>query len=1063
MAGIGFALVAKQAIQMADAMTNVRNRVRLYTSSVEEANRTVQDLIKRSNSVRIALESTAQLFQRLSSANKSLGLEQKALLDVMDTVNRAIVISGVSADSANAAIIQLGQGLAAGALRGEELNSVMEQTPRLAQALAAGMGIGIGQLRSLGAEGALTAEKVIAALQSQADVINKEFGNIDATVGQAMTVLNNKMLQFVGLVDDATGASGKLARVILTLSENLQAVATVLGVIATLLAARGVESLLRFAAGGAVGGAIKALGGAAASAVPAIAPVAAPLALGGLALNQIAGQFNNGPGQDVPFNRDSGFERTSRTFTRGADGNFFDPNAFVGPRPMESHANSLRRAGAFQMPVSTVSASRDVTQISDSDMAFMEEATAALFEGMESAFDDVSPGIERIRAQEMELGRTRDRVQLATAGQDEQEQILLQRRQSAERITALVGEATQAQNDELAALHTAEKTALDDAQAKRQEVVDKAEADKVAADALALAKKETRDLTANLGKLKFAAAQVSPELASFIGIVQSMVDGDILGVAVQGFAMVADQLFGGVTAAERAAAAQARYNEVLQQAADQANAITGGVGGLPADELIREQQAALAPLQAMFQSFRELRPDDTFAQSLRAWLEILNDAATGDDRALTVRGTGQNRRGRQDFRNLVAGVEGDAGGDVAASVFADMQAAIQEIFGPDTSFADAAGLMFQVERSFNSLGEEIINVGAAAKATVNDLGSLQREVHTSFDVEEIALRASAQQQFLAAGADPFEQAKVFARLQTSIENLAKREAAAARAIASTTTATTSGTTDDTTLTGSLKIVPTVVDVDVSDLTPIDVPWAETITLTVSDLDGFGVDHWSGIIDMEALRTNAAEVQYVIPWSEAVDLFAVSAALHGASHWSAVVDMEELRTDPSKAIPIQWSTVVALEKIKIDDWSDLLNFPALPPALEDIQVGINGAATSNRDLIRIQRRTIDDWSDLLYFPALPSLLSHITVGINNVSQGPRDMIRLQRQVVNSWHDLFLFDLPDPLEIDISNIVTVTGSPRKISITDIVDLSELEGIIISTVTRAQRDRVGEGVEF
>lgn len=84
-----------------------------------------------------------------------------------------MAISGASATAAQAALTQFGQALASGQLRGEELNSVMEQTPALAKAIADGMGVSVGELRKKAQDGEMTIEKVIQALERAADSVDK--------------------------------------------------------------------------------------------------------------------------------------------------------------------------------------------------------------------------------------------------------------------------------------------------------------------------------------------------------------------------------------------------------------------------------------------------------------------------------------------------------------------------------------------------------------------------------------------------------------------------------------------------------------------------------------------------------------------------------------------------------------------------------------------------------------------------------------------------------------------------------------------------------------------------
>ena len=99
-------------------------------------NMVVEALFQTSQETRQSVSATAEVYQRFAQANKQLGMSQEEMLAVMKTVNQTVAISGVSASSAAAALTQLGQGMGSGVLRGEELNSILEQTPRLAQAIA---------------------------------------------------------------------------------------------------------------------------------------------------------------------------------------------------------------------------------------------------------------------------------------------------------------------------------------------------------------------------------------------------------------------------------------------------------------------------------------------------------------------------------------------------------------------------------------------------------------------------------------------------------------------------------------------------------------------------------------------------------------------------------------------------------------------------------------------------------------------------------------------------------------------------------------------------------------
>ncbi len=217
--GMAAAFGVRELYQATEAYASIANRMRLVTESAVEL-RAAQDAVFQSaQTARQPLAATAELYQRIAANQKALNLSGKGVASITDTISKSLAISGASAASANAALIQLGQAFASGTLRGEELNSVMEQAPALSQAIAAGMGVTIGQLRSLGAEGKLTAEAVVKALQDQADAVDEKFSRIATTIGGSLQVAGNTLTRFVGEFDQATGTTAAFANGIIGASK----------------------------------------------------------------------------------------------------------------------------------------------------------------------------------------------------------------------------------------------------------------------------------------------------------------------------------------------------------------------------------------------------------------------------------------------------------------------------------------------------------------------------------------------------------------------------------------------------------------------------------------------------------------------------------------------------------------------------------------------------------------------------------------------------------------------------------------------------------------------------
>lgn len=202
---------AMGTIRLADEFANMQARLRLVTDSTEEFIAVQERLFAISQKTGQSFTEITDLYVKLARATKEAGTSQEALLQVTETINQAVQLSGVSAEAANAALIQLGQGLASGTLRGDELRSVMEQVPVLADAIAKGMGITLGELREFGKEGKITGDAVIQALLSQREAIDAQARQLPLTFGRAMTQMRNSLSLFVGELDQAAGGTQGLA------------------------------------------------------------------------------------------------------------------------------------------------------------------------------------------------------------------------------------------------------------------------------------------------------------------------------------------------------------------------------------------------------------------------------------------------------------------------------------------------------------------------------------------------------------------------------------------------------------------------------------------------------------------------------------------------------------------------------------------------------------------------------------------------------------------------------------------------------------------------------------
>lgn len=220
----GGAQLASSVYQASEAYSALTNRMRLVTETANELSVAQSSVFQIAQSAYQPLTATAELYQRIATNQKELKLTGEGVAGIVGTISKTLAISGASAASSSAALVQLGQAFASGTLRGEELNSVMEQAPALAQAIAAGMGKTVGELRALGAAGLLTAEAVVKALQTQEAAVEALFNKTAVTIGNSLTAFGNSFTQMVGKLDQASGTSQAIAADFLVVSRAIDSI-----------------------------------------------------------------------------------------------------------------------------------------------------------------------------------------------------------------------------------------------------------------------------------------------------------------------------------------------------------------------------------------------------------------------------------------------------------------------------------------------------------------------------------------------------------------------------------------------------------------------------------------------------------------------------------------------------------------------------------------------------------------------------------------------------------------------------------------------------------------------
>ncbi|WP_313273633.1 tape measure protein [Stenotrophomonas sp.] len=224
--GMGSAIaIARNAVGRGDEWIGMNNRIRLVTDSQQAFVAAQQDVIRIAKATYQPLDATAGVYQNLAMVQDRLGLSGKQTARVVETVNKAVAMSGSSAAAAEGALIQFGQALASGTLRGEEFNSMVDGASKLVQTIEDGMGVARGSLRALVNDGGVSAQAMAEALLKMSGSVDTAFGAMQVRVSQSMTNLNTQITEMVGRADEAYGASALLAGGIDLLGRNLDVAA----------------------------------------------------------------------------------------------------------------------------------------------------------------------------------------------------------------------------------------------------------------------------------------------------------------------------------------------------------------------------------------------------------------------------------------------------------------------------------------------------------------------------------------------------------------------------------------------------------------------------------------------------------------------------------------------------------------------------------------------------------------------------------------------------------------------------------------------------------------------
>jgi tape measure domain-containing protein len=204
-----------------DAWKLASNQIAAADALSGKQARSMKGILAIAAETRSSLQDTAELYARTLRSTDAVAKSEEEVAKFTIIAAKAFKTQGASMQETVNGIRQLSQAISSGVLQGDELRSLRENAPLLAQAIATEFNTTIGGLKKLGAEGKLTADRVFGAILKNGAPIEAAFKKTNATIAESFVQLNNAITAYVGKVDAATGASKAFTTAILGLSKNL--------------------------------------------------------------------------------------------------------------------------------------------------------------------------------------------------------------------------------------------------------------------------------------------------------------------------------------------------------------------------------------------------------------------------------------------------------------------------------------------------------------------------------------------------------------------------------------------------------------------------------------------------------------------------------------------------------------------------------------------------------------------------------------------------------------------------------------------------------------------------
>lgn len=243
--GLAGAFSISKVIQYAESYSRVENQLKLVTRTQSELNRTTTEAFDIARRTGTNVEAVSNSYAGFTRVLRGMNQDVKLAGPLIETLNKAIQLTNPSAEAAASGVLQFSQAMGKGVLNGDELTAILENTPGLALALAEGLMVPVGALKSLGEQGALTGQKLVEALTKSRDIINQVSAGQIKSIASAWQNVNTSLTQYIGQADKAGGFSQMLVKALNLLANNLHIVIPALTIVTGLLAAMAIASVVQ--------------------------------------------------------------------------------------------------------------------------------------------------------------------------------------------------------------------------------------------------------------------------------------------------------------------------------------------------------------------------------------------------------------------------------------------------------------------------------------------------------------------------------------------------------------------------------------------------------------------------------------------------------------------------------------------------------------------------------------------------------------------------------------------------------------------------------------------------